>query len=73
MNTNVGYSSPQYNRRLEYLCVTHSEHLRDEILRVLSMYCPYLRWVMLLECKNVLGREAKEMKEKYKGQLTINS
>lgn len=52
--------------------MTHSEHLTDAVLAALSLYCPYLRGVVLLECKNVLGREAKEMKEKYKGQLTLN-
>ena len=62
----------QYNRRLEYLCVTHSEHLTDTIFGVLSLHCPFLRCLVLLECRNVLGRETKEMKEKYKGQLTMN-
>lgn len=61
----------QRNRRLEYLCVTHSEHLRDTIFCLLSQHCPYLRRIELYDCVNVSGVDTQDMIDQYKGQLEI--
>ena len=61
----------QHNRRLEHLCVTHSEHVRDTIFCILRQHCPYLRRIELYDCVNVSGVDTQDMVDQYKEQLEI--